>query len=62
VQLEIPPSSSNNMNKTQSLKEQELNTILTVLHEMNGNVAKAAKKLGIHRSTIYKKLGRKTLY
>jgi transcriptional regulator of acetoin/glycerol metabolism len=41
-----------------SLKNQEIHTILTVLNELNGNVSEAAKKLGIHRSTIYRKLGR----
>ncbi|MEH7249291.1 sigma-54-dependent Fis family transcriptional regulator [Neobacillus niacini] len=43
---------------TSSLKDQEIQTILTVLNELNGNVSEAAKKLGIHRSTIYRKLGR----
>ena len=49
------------MNKMPSLKDQELNTILTVLNELNGNVTEAARRLGIHRSTIYKKLGRERL-
>lgn len=40
-----------------SLKHQEIQTILTVLKELNGNVTEAAKRLGIHRSTIYRKLG-----
>ncbi len=38
------------------LKEQEMKMILSTLKETNGNVTKAAKKLGIHRSTIYRKL------
>jgi sigma-54 dependent transcriptional regulator, acetoin dehydrogenase operon transcriptional activator AcoR len=41
-----------------SLKNQEIQTILTVLNELNGNVSETAKRLGIHRSTIYRKLGR----
>ncbi|WP_169801172.1 sigma-54-dependent Fis family transcriptional regulator [Halalkalibacter krulwichiae] len=45
--------------KVQSLKEQELDTILAVLDELNGNVTETAKRLGIHRSTIYKKLKRR---
>lgn len=40
-----------------SLKDQELQMILSVLKELNGNVTEAAKRLGIHRSTIYRKLG-----
>ncbi|WP_078429393.1 sigma-54-dependent Fis family transcriptional regulator [Alkalihalobacterium alkalinitrilicum] len=46
-------------NRVPSLKEQELNTILAVLDELNGNVTETAKRLGIHRSTIYKKLARR---
>lgn len=46
------------MCETLSLKDQELHTILTVLNELNGNITEAAKRLGIHRSTIYRKLGR----
>lgn len=42
---------------TSSLKQLERETILSVLEECNGNITKAAKKLGIHRSTIYRKLG-----
>ncbi|OES44708.1 hypothetical protein BA724_05360 [Domibacillus iocasae] len=41
-----------------SLKHQELHMILDMLNELNGNVTEAAKRLGIHRSTIYRKLGR----
>ncbi|USK68218.1 helix-turn-helix domain-containing protein (plasmid) [Peribacillus frigoritolerans] len=37
-----------------------MHMILMVLNEVNGNVTAAAKKLGIHRSTIYRKLGRNT--
>lgn len=42
-----------------SLKDHELQMILTVLKELNGNVTETAKRLGIHRSTIYRKLGKK---
>lgn len=42
----------------QLLKDQELKTILKVLDDVNGNVKEAAKRLGIHRSTIYRKLSR----
>lgn len=41
-----------------SLKDQEIQTILTVLNELHGNISETAKRLGIHRSTIYRKLGR----
>jgi transcriptional regulator of acetoin/glycerol metabolism len=45
-------------NNIQYLKDQELKTILKVLDEVKGNVQEAAKRLGIHRSTIYRKLSR----
>ncbi|MGG1484093.1 sigma 54-interacting transcriptional regulator [Peribacillus castrilensis] len=56
------PSSSHeeSVSYPTSLKQQELHMILMVLNEANGNVTAAAKKLGIHRSTIYRKLGRNT--
>jgi transcriptional regulator of acetoin/glycerol metabolism len=41
-----------------SLKDHELQMILAVLKELNGNVTEAARRLGIHRSTIYRKLGK----
>lgn len=41
-----------------SLKDHELQMIFTVLQELNGNVTETAKRLGIHRSTIYRKLGK----
>lgn len=44
-----------------SLKDHELQMILKVLHELNGNVSETAKRLGIHRSTIYRKLGKNPL-
>jgi transcriptional regulator of acetoin/glycerol metabolism len=59
VQLSFSsPQYQESMNTMPSLKDQELHTILTVLNEVNGNVTEAAKILGIHRSTIYRKLGR----
>ncbi|MBS4210458.1 sigma-54-dependent Fis family transcriptional regulator [Bacillus sp. FJAT-50079] len=51
------PLYQDSISKMPSLKQQELDTILAVLNESEGNVSKAAKKLGIHRSTIYRKLG-----
>ncbi|MEO0270872.1 MAG: sigma-54 dependent transcriptional regulator [candidate division WOR-3 bacterium] len=39
-----------------SLKELEEKMILKTLEEFNGNVKKAAQKLGLHPSTIYRKL------
>ncbi|QBP39876.1 sigma-54-dependent Fis family transcriptional regulator [Paenisporosarcina antarctica] len=44
------------LNKMASLKDLEVQTILTVLNELDGNVSETAKRLGIHRSTIYRKL------
>ncbi|WP_017727833.1 sigma-54-dependent Fis family transcriptional regulator [Halalkalibacterium ligniniphilum] len=42
--------------KETSIKDKELQFILTTLEKVNGNVAEAARRLGIHRSTIYRKL------
>lgn len=39
-----------------SLKELEEKMIMEALEEFNGNVKKAAQKLGLHPSTIYRKL------
>lgn len=39
-------------------RNQEIELIRSTLEEFNGNVSKTAAKLGIHRSTIYRKLGR----
>ncbi|WP_269757893.1 helix-turn-helix domain-containing protein [Thalassobacillus sp. C254] len=36
--------------------EQEREVIINVLKETKGNKSQAAKKLGIHRSTLYEKL------
>jgi transcriptional regulator of acetoin/glycerol metabolism len=59
VQLSFSsPQYQESVNTMSLLKDQELQTILTVLNEVNGNVTEAAKRLGIHRSTIYRKLGR----
>ncbi|MEW9672740.1 sigma-54-dependent Fis family transcriptional regulator [Ammoniphilus sp. 3BR4] len=44
-----------------SLKDHELQMILKVLKDLNGNVTETARKLGIHRSTIYRKLGKNPL-
>lgn len=41
-----------------TLRAQELGTIQSTLLECTGNVTEAARKLGINRSTIYRKLGR----
>jgi transcriptional regulator of acetoin/glycerol metabolism len=51
-------SQNDSKNNIQPLKDQELKTILKVLDAVNGNVQEAAKRLGIHRSTLYRKLPR----
>ena len=40
------------------LEELEKQAIMDVIHEMEGNLAQASKKLGIARSTLYKKIER----
>ncbi|MFC4766744.1 sigma-54-dependent Fis family transcriptional regulator [Effusibacillus consociatus] len=45
-------------NTRTAFRNQEIQLIRSVLNELNGNVSEAARKLGIHRSTIYRKLGR----
>jgi transcriptional regulator of acetoin/glycerol metabolism len=42
--------------KEVTIKEKELEMILSLLEKYNGNVTQVAQKLGIHRSTIYRKL------
>jgi len=38
------------------MEQHEYELIIQTLAECNGNKAKAARKLGIHRSTLYEKL------
>ena len=40
------------------LEELEKQAIMDVIQEMEGNLAQASKKLGIARSTLYKKIER----
>jgi len=63
AEKDVPPTNSTGakhpyVEKT-SLKDHEFQMIQTVLKELNGNVTETARRLGIHRSTIYRKLGRK---
>ncbi|MBR0568819.1 sigma-54-dependent Fis family transcriptional regulator [Azoarcus sp. L1K30] len=41
-----------------SLDEIELDAISRVMHEVGGNVSAAARRLGISRNTLYRKIGR----
>ncbi|HRP25515.1 MAG TPA: sigma-54-dependent Fis family transcriptional regulator [Thauera sp.] len=43
---------------TRSLDELELEAIAAVMHEVKGNVSAAARRLGVSRNTLYRKLGR----
>ncbi len=45
-----------NKKETSNLSEIEKNTILKTLEECKGNITKASKKLGVHPSTLYRKL------
>lgn len=44
------------LEETSNLFEIEKNTILKTLEETRGNIIKASKKLGVHPSTLYRKL------
>lgn len=54
----LPPQKRKHITQKSTLKDHELEMIRSVLHELNGNVTETARRLGIHRSTIYRKLGR----
>ncbi|MPN58050.1 hypothetical protein SDC9_205747 [bioreactor metagenome] len=41
-----------------SLDEIELEAIAVVMREVGGNVSAAARRLGISRNTLYRKIGR----
>lgn len=41
-----------------SLDEMELDAIATVMREVGGNISAAARRLGVSRNTLYRKLGR----
>ena len=41
-----------------SLDELELEAIAAVMREVKGNVSAAARRLGVSRNTLYRKLGR----
>jgi len=43
-----------------SLDEIELEAVATVMREVGGNVSAAARRLGVSRNTLYRKLGRMT--
>jgi transcriptional regulator of acetoin/glycerol metabolism len=42
-----------------TLEELEMQTILRVVQELDGNISLASKRLGISRNTIYRKLRRR---
>ncbi len=47
-------------NIKQQTRDHEMDMILQTLRELNGNKAAAARKLGIHRSTLYEKIKKYT--
>ena len=45
-------------NVARSLDEMEMEAIAVVMREVKGNVSAAARRLGVSRNTLYRKLGR----
>jgi transcriptional regulator of acetoin/glycerol metabolism len=52
------PAETNVRTVPRSLDEIELDAIATVMREVGGNVSAAARRLGVSRNTLYRKLGR----
>jgi transcriptional regulator of acetoin/glycerol metabolism len=52
------PVEANVRTAPRSLDEIELEAIATVMREVGGNVSAAARRLGVSRNTLYRKLGR----
>ena len=52
----LPVESNEDMTLKEVVELAEWNHIKTVIRKCNGNVSLAAKKLGIHRSVLYKKI------
>ncbi len=57
---EPPPRAAVGGNVARSLDEIELEAVATVMREVGGNVSAAARRLGVSRNTLYRKLGRMT--
>ena len=57
---EPPPRAAVGSNVARSLDEIELEAVATVMREVGGNVSAAARRLGVSRNTLYRKLGRMT--
>jgi len=55
---EPPPHAAVGGNVARSLDEIELEAVATVMREVGGNVSAAARRLGVSRNTLYRKLGR----
>jgi sigma-54 dependent transcriptional regulator, acetoin dehydrogenase operon transcriptional activator AcoR len=54
-----PPSvPAPSVSSARSLDEIELEAVATVMREVGGNVSAAARRLGVSRNTLYRKLGR----
>lgn len=53
---ELNPGDHPNLESSLLLKDQEMQTILAVLNQANGNLGQTAKSLGISRTTLYRKL------
>ncbi len=67
ITVEDLPTSMQEMEHTarrvnpETLKQQENARIWHVLNDCGGNITQASRRLGIHRSTLYRKLARKNL-
>ncbi len=47
-----------NAAEPRSLDEIKLDAIASVMREVGGNISAAARRLGVSRNTLYRKLGR----
>ena len=59
LRLAVLPVAAGDDSAVAPLRDVEIALIRNAVAQARGNVAAAAKKLGISRATVYRKLGRK---